>query len=453
MLAPQKSLSWWWVWSAVVGGVTAGGGVTVLLWLTKWTGHKDALDVGMKITLAIVGLLGVILAVHRHKLSEAEHRRQLRADKSHQAHSDALLQRQLEADKAAREDAIARQITDLSSKASEQLGSDKAAVRIGGLTDLERLAQAYPELRQTVIDRICAYLRAPFEYRNLLWFKDQPSLEDHEKRELKELTLELDVRHTAQQILTNHLFWPVEELGMPNSFWSGIGVDLRGATLVDFDLSFCRLSLVIDRAEFYGRAALEGAILESASFESCKFVDVAHFQGVEFEGYVGFRDAIFEGPCEFQRSKSEFSALFNSTRFKSKLDFSGCIFGEINFSSAKFDGKVEFNASAFAGAAIFDLATFNDDAWYASARFQSGQFIDAKFEKTAQFHASRFKNALFSGTTFGGAVEFTEASFENSPDFEGVHIVGDSFQKWPDGWLAVPYQDSPGERFLIRVAS
>jgi hypothetical protein len=39
-----------------------------------------------------------------------------------------------------------------------ELGSDKAAVRIGGLADLERLGQNNADMRQTVVDRICAYL-------------------------------------------------------------------------------------------------------------------------------------------------------------------------------------------------------------------------------------------------------------------------------------------------------
>jgi hypothetical protein len=39
-----------------------------------------------------------------------------------------------------------------------ELGSDEAAVRIGGLTDLERLGQNNADMRQTVVDRICAYI-------------------------------------------------------------------------------------------------------------------------------------------------------------------------------------------------------------------------------------------------------------------------------------------------------
>jgi hypothetical protein len=45
-------------------------------------------------------------------------------------------------------DAEERRITELYTKAVEQLGSDKAAVRLGGLYALERLAQDYASHRQ-----------------------------------------------------------------------------------------------------------------------------------------------------------------------------------------------------------------------------------------------------------------------------------------------------------------
>lgn len=59
-------------------------------------------------------------------------------------------------------DATERRITELYTKAVEQLGSDKAPVRLGGLYALERLAQANPGNRQTIVEVICAYLRMPY---------------------------------------------------------------------------------------------------------------------------------------------------------------------------------------------------------------------------------------------------------------------------------------------------
>ena len=59
-------------------------------------------------------------------------------------------------------DATERRITELYAKAVEQLGSDKAPVRLGGLYALERLAQDNPAHHQTIVNVICAYLRMPF---------------------------------------------------------------------------------------------------------------------------------------------------------------------------------------------------------------------------------------------------------------------------------------------------
>ena len=59
-------------------------------------------------------------------------------------------------------DATEQRITELFTKAVEQLGSDRARVRRGGLSALERLAQDNPAHRQAVVDVICAYLRVPF---------------------------------------------------------------------------------------------------------------------------------------------------------------------------------------------------------------------------------------------------------------------------------------------------
>ncbi|WP_143229770.1 hypothetical protein [Actinophytocola xanthii] len=56
-------------------------------------------------------------------------------------------------------DATERRVTELYTAAVEQLGSDKAVVRQGGLYALERVAQDNPVHREIVINVLCAYLR------------------------------------------------------------------------------------------------------------------------------------------------------------------------------------------------------------------------------------------------------------------------------------------------------
>jgi hypothetical protein len=58
-------------------------------------------------------------------------------------------------------DATERRVTELYTKAVDQVGSERAAVRLGGLYALERLAQDDDRHRQTIMDVVCAYLRMP----------------------------------------------------------------------------------------------------------------------------------------------------------------------------------------------------------------------------------------------------------------------------------------------------
>jgi hypothetical protein len=77
-------------------------------------------------------------------------------------------------------DATERRVTELYAVAVEQLGSDKAPVRLRGLYALERLAQDNPAHRQTIVNVICAYLRTPF-FRTAPTGKPQPEAAEGQK--------------------------------------------------------------------------------------------------------------------------------------------------------------------------------------------------------------------------------------------------------------------------------
>ena len=63
-------------------------------------------------------------------------------------------------------DATERRVTELYTKAADQLGSDKAPVRLAGLYAMERLAQDNPSERQTIVNVICAYLQMPSPHQD-----------------------------------------------------------------------------------------------------------------------------------------------------------------------------------------------------------------------------------------------------------------------------------------------
>lgn len=174
-----------------------------------------------------------------------------------------------EADRAQRE-AQARTVavTELYSRAVDQLGSEQAPVRLGGLYALERLAQDTPDQRQTITNVLCAYLRMPYTPPDDTPAPTGPSDADdpptgapgrpHEQTDEGDPTAarvlrarqEREVRLTAQRILATHLR-PGTATEPDPSYWGRLDLDLTAAVLLDLDLTNCHLAMArLDGATF-----------------------------------------------------------------------------------------------------------------------------------------------------------------------------------------------------------
>jgi hypothetical protein len=185
-------------------------------------------------------------------------------------------------------DATETRVTELYGKAADQLGSDKAPVRLAGIFALERLADSHPEHRQTIVDLICAYLRMPF---------DQPDVND-----MDNWAQELEVRQTAQGVLAAHLQAQDSEGNPAASYWPGLKLSLSGATLNTFTFTRCVVrSATFANARFLGAAVFRGTVFEQhADFRNVRFTGLADFRRVTFGGEgVTFRGATFEGEVDF----------------------------------------------------------------------------------------------------------------------------------------------------------
>src|SRR4051794_12413122 len=107
-------------------------------------------------------------------------------------------------------------------KAIEQLGHDKAPVRLGAMYSLERLAQDNLELRQAVVDVLCAYLQMPFKLPKRYEQATESRAEGTEDTAPSDVTdreseraaaEELLVRQTAQGLLAAHFRCPPHTSG------------------------------------------------------------------------------------------------------------------------------------------------------------------------------------------------------------------------------------------------
>jgi hypothetical protein len=125
--------------------------------------------------------------------------------------------------------------TERYTQAAAQLGNPAAAVRLAGVYALARIADDSGRDRPTCVKVLCAYLRMPYD-------PDDPAKAD-----------EREVRTTAQAVLAERLH--ADHPG----FWAGAEIDLRGAHLIDFDLSRTTAAVLrADRATFSGHAWFDG---------------------------------------------------------------------------------------------------------------------------------------------------------------------------------------------------
>ncbi|WP_410658404.1 pentapeptide repeat-containing protein [Amycolatopsis sp. lyj-112] len=318
----------------------------------------DALKIGLSIGVGSGGVVALYLAWRRQHSTEADLDNRERALAHQQDVAAATQAHQERVADDARADAVERRITELYTKAVEQLGSDKAPVRLGGLYALERLAQGNETQRQTIVNVFCAYLRMPY---------DLPDEQDHEEGASAEQfeiyrarAQEREVRLTAQRLLSEHL--------KPNRgpvYWGDLDLDLTGAQLINFNFNDVRMRT----GNFY-----EATFAGDTWFERTTFSDYVVFSSSTFAGYARFGKAAFIGDAIFLGATFTDDTAFHQATFASEAWFEHVTFlddawfgdvtftGEARFGSARFTGEAWFIGATFAGEALFDEATRGGDS-------------------------------------------------------------------------------------------
>ncbi|MEU7206716.1 pentapeptide repeat-containing protein [Streptomyces sp. NPDC045470] len=258
----------------------------------------DLLKLVFAMVAGVGALVALVTAYRRQRLDEIASERAERV----QAHSKEVADANIH-------DATERRVTELYSHAVEQLGHEKAMVRLGGLYALERLAQQNPEHRQVVTEVICAYLRMPYAPLS----EDAVACPGASALDSDALQ-ERQVRRAAQEILAKHLRKappgsrlqegaPGPSEGWP-AYWPGVTLNLRTAVLLEVDFSECHFTeCEFSGARFVGQARFSGAVFRrTASFTHVEFEGGAAFDGVEFFGHLFSRDAKYGGVADFRGS-------------------------------------------------------------------------------------------------------------------------------------------------------
>jgi uncharacterized protein YjbI with pentapeptide repeats len=364
----------------------------------------------------IIAMVGLLVAFRRQRHSE--HQQLYHEYESHRSHR----QREI-SDESAQHDALQRRITDSRIRAVDQLGSESSTVRIGGLHNLERIGEQHEELRQIVIDEICAYLRMPFITAPQVspHPASSASLEliGHRSKPDASIELEREVRKLAQEILERHLN---PELG-DGEYWDHSRINLRNSYLDNINLSKCLLGKV-------------------------------DFEGTTFAGNTSFDQAIFCEDVNFRRARFMEESYLSNADFQGSSNFSGVEFhGDASFIDSHFRGSAIFDGANFKRRAVFWDATFLSNSYFNGVVFSKGTELDwVSFGQLPEFVNTRFNGIFEFDDDLEGymkptlSIEAAELLYDVATSFR----MGSTYKMLPTGWEIKASSHSPEWGHLAR---
>ena len=233
--------------------------------------------------------------------------------------------------------------------AVEQLSSDKASIRLGGVYTLVGLVDEWlsdekttpsPEKRrkegQVIINNLCAYIRSPFLLAERAEQLDRPYAKDlkkdfgsdtekfdADKRGFSQDKATLEEERQVRQSIIKAIRERLQGFGAPGP-WSNFDYDFSN-TLFFYSTNFM-FSHFDAFSYFHGVT-----FTQNADFSWAKFTGHADFSWAEFTGSTHFSSAIFTD-----------SASFSWAEFTGDAHFSGAEFTSANFSGATFEEKPIF---------------------------------------------------------------------------------------------------------------
>ena len=317
-------------------------------------------------------------------------------------------------------------------KAVEQLGNEKAPVRMGGVYTLIGLADEWlldenldyaEKVRegQVIINNLCAYIRSPFtltSYYDEL-SEDAPSLDgiykDNQQKfytNKAEFTSEADIRLSIIKEIHSRLQNP--EINTPGA-WSDFEYDFSGSTFFyPIDLTN---SYYAKPVNFSGSTYQDDADFESSTYQSR-----ANFSDSIYRCWADFRSSIYQSQANFSGSTYQDGATFNGSTYTGWANFNCSTYREgAYFNSSTYRGEVYFNSSIYREGAYFNSSTYHGWTDFNYSTYQSEvYFNDSTYQGKADFSDSTYREgAYFSSSTYQNKVYFSDSTYEGKAEFIG----------------------------------
>ena len=334
-------------------------------------------------------------------------------------------------------------------KAVEQLGDEKAPIRMGGVYTLVGLVDEWLEDEsiekyedrlkegQVIINNLCAYIRSPFtlaSYYDEL-SEDAPSLEGIYKDRKEEfyvdkaiLDSEADVRLSIIKEIHDRVQGP--DKNTPGA-WSDFEYDFSGSTFfypIDLTKSYYKKPVNFSGAIYQGMADFSGStyekgVLFSAPDSPSTYQGWANFSGSTYQGWADFTGSTYQGWADFNSSAYQNGANFRSSAYQ----------GGADFNSSAYQGGADFGSSIYKSWATFDGSAYKGWANFRSSAYKGGaDFTGSTYQGWADFTGSTYQGwAYFTGSTYNDVADFSGSVFYQKVYF-GADGDNSSFSRFAD---------------------
>ena len=304
-------------------------------------------------------------------------------------------------------------------KAVEQLGDEKAPIRMGGVYTLVGLVDEWLEDKnlsddqrlkegQVIINNLCAYIRSPFTF----------------KSRMENLQPEADVRLGIIKEIHGRL--QGSEENTPGT-WSEFEYNFSGSRF------------------FYSVDLTNSYYTKSVNFSGSTYKGEANFSGSTYKGEANFSGSTYKGEADFSGSTYEnkeknvlFSTSDSPSIYEGKADFSHSTYqGDADFSHSTYQGEANFYKSTYENKEKNVLFSTSDSPsiyqgeanFYGSTYEGWADFSGSTYEKDVCFSSyvphSTYDRANFSGSTYKGKAEFSDSTYQWA-DFSGSTYEGEA---------------------------
>ena len=347
-------------------------------------------------------------------------------------------------------------------KAVEQLGDEKAPIRMGGVYTLVGLVDEWLEEKslsdderfkegQVIINNLCAYIRSPFtlasHYDELS--QANPASEGIYKDKEQEfyadkatLDSEADVRLGIIKEIHDRIQGP--DKNTPGA-WSDFEYDFSGSTFfypIDLTNSYYAKpinfsgSTYKSGADFRGSTYKGGANFIRSTYKSwAYFADstyqaLADFTNSTYQGWADFRRSTYQGWASFSRSTYKSGANFRRSTYQGWANFTDSTYKSwANFRRSTYKSWANFRRSTYQGWTDFTDSTYKSGANFSRSTYKSGaNFTDSTYKSWANFRRSTYKSwANFSDSTYKGEAYFSDSTYKGEAYFSDSTYKGEAY--------------------------